>query len=1077
MLLKKTILPFRKNIAFISALAIVLNLFVPSAFLVSKPLTHAENPGMCSAPVDVVLIMDRSGSMAYTSRCDWWQLVCKNKPSCSLGYEWVKNTDYNQTQAWCDARNQTAPHQSVYITLNKIAAAKSAVVGKTEPAQQGFLDLMKDNDQSALVSFATDATIDKQLNSDHKSTKNAVNNLVTTGATNIGDAINFGIQELNSTRANPQANHAMILLTDGMANKPAGPGYGEYAPDVAYALTKANAAAALGYKIFTIGLGTDGEINATMLQDIANSTGATYYHSPSETDLQTIYNSIAAQLCEEYGSIAGCVYNDQNNNGSIDLDEPTLSDWNITLTNGTINQTQTLSNGCYAFSGLPDSTYTITETVQTGWQQTYPTSGAHQVTISGHNDITAIDFANHYTEICTDTDNDGYSIEGGACGLIDCNDNNSAINPSVTEICDGVDNNCDAEVDEQFSDLGSTCSAGLGMCSNTGTKICSADGQSTICSASAGSPTTEICEGSLDENCDGTVDEGCNCTNGDTKTCNDALSGVGVCIQGTQACANGVWGACLGAVYPSTEICDGLDNNCDGQSDETFDNLNNSCSAGVGKCQASGAYMCSADLAGTICSATPGTPDESETCGNQIDDDCDGNVDENCTSGPICGNGILESGETCDDNNTTAGDGCSATCQTETPATCTSSISGKKYNGNQEDNIYLQNWEIKLYDQTETLKATSVTDANGRYVFENLCVGTYIIKEVQQTGWQQIFPVDENKKPIFYTDTITSENTNLTNRDFSNLQTSSITGFVYNDADGLITTTTDRSGLNNWIVNLFTGSATTTTATTSTDSTGHFEFNNLLPDNYNLTQILLTNWTQISTPATITLTANTTSANNNFINNYTGGSGGDDAICGNNVKESEEACDGTDGLTSGYHCTASCILEIDSPSTGSGSSSGGGSGGPTANVCNDGILNNQTEECDGIFGTPVGYTCTNTCKLQKNSPTTPTTDNTNNDQTADNTNLPTPETNNRPGEIGSGIAVIAPSVAGEYINEEPEKLPQVPTEMVFGAETTCPLCGWPNWIIIALLALVNCALYYYIYRQRLNSPGINNKKI
>jgi hypothetical protein len=49
---------------------------------------------------------------------------------------------------------------------------------------------------------------------------------------------------------------------------------------------------------------------------------------------------------------------------------------------------------------------------------------------------------------CTDNDDDGYYIDGGVCGAIDCNDADSQVHPGVTEICDAIDNNCDGQVDE-----------------------------------------------------------------------------------------------------------------------------------------------------------------------------------------------------------------------------------------------------------------------------------------------------------------------------------------------------------------------------------------------------------------------------------------------------------------------------------------------------------------------------------------------------------------------------------------------------------------------------------------------------
>jgi hypothetical protein len=78
--------------------------------------------------------------------------------------------------------------------------------------------------------------------------------------------------------------------------------------------------------------------------------------------------------------------------------------------------------------------------------------------------------------------------------------------PSV-EICDGIDNDFDSAIDEDFPDLGSSCSAGVGICLRSGTKICSADHTGTICSVSPGVPGVEIPGNGLDDDCDGQIDE------------------------------------------------------------------------------------------------------------------------------------------------------------------------------------------------------------------------------------------------------------------------------------------------------------------------------------------------------------------------------------------------------------------------------------------------------------------------------------------------------------------------------------------------------------------------------------------
>ncbi|MFC1751268.1 putative metal-binding motif-containing protein [Pseudomonadota bacterium] len=54
---------------------------------------------------------------------------------------------------------------------------------------------------------------------------------------------------------------------------------------------------------------------------------------------------------------------------------------------------------------------------------------------------------------CTDLDEDGFAVEGGSCGAVDCNDENPDINPDASEICNEIDDDCDALIDEDDDSL------------------------------------------------------------------------------------------------------------------------------------------------------------------------------------------------------------------------------------------------------------------------------------------------------------------------------------------------------------------------------------------------------------------------------------------------------------------------------------------------------------------------------------------------------------------------------------------------------------------------------------------------
>ena len=115
-----------------------------------------------------------------------------------------------------------------------------------------------------------------------------------------------------------------------------------------------------------------------------------------------------------------------------------------------------------------------------------------------------------WSGVAVDADSDGYTVAEG-----DCMDEGetlegvpaAAVHPGAEEVCNYTDDDCDGTIDEGFAGIGESCFVGVGACRREGTMVCTADFTGIACSIGPGIPSAEICNGE-DDDCDGETDEG-----------------------------------------------------------------------------------------------------------------------------------------------------------------------------------------------------------------------------------------------------------------------------------------------------------------------------------------------------------------------------------------------------------------------------------------------------------------------------------------------------------------------------------------------------------------------------------------
>lgn len=194
----------------------------------------------------------------------------------------VEILDFHAPASW-----EVLPTSVVLVLDHSRSMLLEDRIGALKDAVRSFLDVLPEGSRVAVVAFSDQVRVLVPFTADRDRVRDAVDALRARGSTRFYDAVDRALQLIEDEQT---GRRAVLALTDGQDND----------SEDATPSSVVRRARNIGVPVHTLGLGTEEEIAAGDLRQLAAETRGEWFHAPEPEQLRSIFEGLARGLGESY---------------------------------------------------------------------------------------------------------------------------------------------------------------------------------------------------------------------------------------------------------------------------------------------------------------------------------------------------------------------------------------------------------------------------------------------------------------------------------------------------------------------------------------------------------------------------------------------------------------------------------------------------------------------------------------------------------------------------------------------------------------------------------------------------------